>query len=75
MKFNRSVGTNVTFTLVLYRCETWHPTLREKRRFRVFDNRELRKIFGSKRDEVTGQWRRLHNKELYNLYSTTNIMG
>jgi hypothetical protein len=42
-------------------CETWSPTLREERRLRVFENRELRRVFGAKRDEVTGEWRKLHN--------------
>jgi hypothetical protein len=49
----------VTLPVVLYGCETWCLTLREERRLRVFENRVLRKIFGSKRDEVTGEWRRL----------------
>jgi hypothetical protein len=48
--------------------------LREECRLRVFENRVLRRIFGPKRDEVTGKWRRLHNKELYALYSSTNII-
>jgi hypothetical protein len=48
--------------------------LREERRLRVFENRMLRRMFGLKRDEVTGEWRRLHNKELYALYSSPNII-
>jgi hypothetical protein len=48
--------------------------LREECRLRVFENRVLRRIFGSKRDEVTGEWRRIHNKELYALYSSSNII-
>jgi hypothetical protein len=48
--------------------------LREECRLRVFENRVLRRIFGPKRDEVTGEWRRLHNKELYALYSSPNII-
>ena len=60
--------------VVLYGCETWSLTLREECRLRVFENRVLRRIFGPKRDEVTGEWRRLHNKELYALYSSPNII-
>jgi hypothetical protein len=48
--------------------------LREECRLRVFENRVLRRVFGPKRDEVTGEWRRLHNKELYALYSSPNII-
>jgi hypothetical protein len=55
--------------VVLYGCEAWALTLREEQRLRVFENRMLRRIFGSKRDEVTGYWRKLHNEELYNLYN------
>jgi hypothetical protein len=51
-----------------------HITLREERRLSGFDNRVLRRIFGPKRDEVTGEWRRLHNKEVYALYSSPNII-
>jgi hypothetical protein len=50
--------------------ETWSLTLREEHRLRVFENRVLRRIFGPKRDEVTGGWRKLHNEELHNLYSS-----
>jgi hypothetical protein len=53
--------------VVLYGCETWSHKLREEHRLRVFENRVLRKIFGPKRDEVTGEWRRLHNEELNDL--------
>jgi len=55
--------------VVLYGCKTWSLTLREERRLRVFENRVLRKVFGPKRDEVTGEWRKMHNEELNNLYS------
>ena len=55
--------------LVLYGCETWSLTLREERRLRVFENRVLRRVFGPKRDEVTGEWRKLYNEELRDLYS------
>jgi hypothetical protein len=60
--------------VVLYGCETWSLTLREQHRLRVFENRVLRRIFGSKGDEVTGDWRKLHNEELHNLYFLSNII-
>ena len=60
--------------MVLYGCETWSLTLREERRLRVFENKVLRKVFGPKRDEVTGERRKLHNKELNDLYSLPNIV-
>jgi hypothetical protein len=59
---------------VLFGCEIWSLTLREERRLRVFENRVLRRIFGLKRDEVTGEWRKLHNEELNYLYSSPTIM-
>jgi hypothetical protein len=57
-----------------YRCETWSLTLREERRLRVFDNWVLRGIFGPKGDEVIGGWRKLHNEELPNMYSSPSII-
>jgi hypothetical protein len=54
--------------------KTWSLTLREERRLRVFGNRALRRVFGPKRDEVTGEWRKLHNEELNYLYSLPNIV-
>ena len=61
----------IILPLVLYGCETWSLTLREERGLRVFENRVLRRIFGPKRDEVTGEWRRLYDElnELNDLYS------
>jgi hypothetical protein len=58
----------------LYACETWSVTLREERRLRVFENRVLRRLFGHKRDEVTGEWRKLHKEEHNVLYSSPNIV-
>jgi hypothetical protein len=60
--------------VVLYGCETWSLTLREEHRLRVFENRVLRRIFGPKRDEVTGEWRKLHNEVLRDLYSSPSII-
>jgi hypothetical protein len=60
--------------LVRYGCETWFLTLREKHRLRAFENRVLRRIFGPKRDEVTGEWRKLHNEELHDSYSSPSII-
>src|SRR5215468_8480660 len=64
----------VIVPVVLYGCETWSLTLREEHRLRVFENRVLRRIFGPKGDEATGEWRRLHNEELNDLYSSANII-
>jgi len=63
----------IILPVVLYGCETWSLTLREERKLRVFENMVLRNIFGPGRDEVTGEWRRLHNEELSDLYSLRNI--
>jgi hypothetical protein len=60
--------------VVLYGSETWSLTLREEHRLRVFENRVLRRVFGLRRDEVTGEWRKLRNKELRNFYSSPNII-
>ena len=60
--------------VVLYGCEAWPLTAREERKLRVFENMVLRRMFGPRRDEVTGEWRRMHNEELNGLYSSPNIV-
>jgi hypothetical protein len=64
----------IILPVVLYGCETLSLTLRDKHRSRVFESRVLRGMFGQKRDEITGTWRKLHNDELHNLYSSANII-
>ncbi|KAJ4427519.1 hypothetical protein ANN_25167 [Periplaneta americana] len=64
----------VILPVLLYGCETWTLTLREEHRLRVFENKVLRKIFGAKRDEVTGEWRKLHNTELHALCCSPDII-
>jgi hypothetical protein len=68
------IQKTIILPVVLYGCETWSLTLREEHRLRVFENRVLRRIFGPKRDEVTGEWRKLHNEDLHNLYSSPDIV-
>jgi len=65
----------IILPVVLYGYETWSLTLREERKLRVFENKVLRKIFGPRRDEITGDWRRMHNEELNDLYSSPNMCG
>jgi hypothetical protein len=62
------IHKTIILPVVLYGCETWYLTLREEHRLRVFGNRVLRRIFGPKRDEVIGEWRKLHSGELHNVY-------
>jgi hypothetical protein len=64
-----NVYKTIILPVVLYGCETLSLTLREEHRLRVFENRVLRRIFGPKRDEVTGEWRNLHIEELHDLHS------
>jgi hypothetical protein len=60
--------------VVLYGCETWSLTVRKEHKLRVFENKVSRRIFGQKRDGVTGGWRKLHKEELHNLYSSPSII-
>jgi hypothetical protein len=64
----------IILPVVLHGCETWSLTLMEEFRLRVFENRVLRRIFGPKGDEVTGEWRKLHNEVLNDLYSSPNVI-
>jgi hypothetical protein len=74
MNVKVKIYKTIILPVVLYGCETWSLTLRDERRLMVFENRVLRRIFGPKRDEVTGEWRKLHIGELHNLYSTPRII-
>jgi hypothetical protein len=73
---SRSVKVKIYKTIILaillYGCETW--SFKEEHRLRVFENRVLRRIFGPKKDEVTGEWMKLHSEKLHNLYSSPNII-
>jgi hypothetical protein len=64
----------IVLPVVLYGCETWPLTLREEHKLRVFENMLLRRIFGPRIDEVTGEWRKLHNEELHDLYFSPSII-
>jgi hypothetical protein len=64
----------INLPVVLYGCETWSLTLREEHRLRVFENKVPRRIFRQKRDEVTGGWRKLHNEDLHDLYSSPSVI-
>jgi hypothetical protein len=72
---NIKIYETLILPVTFYVCETWSLILRKEHRWRrVFENRVLRRIFGTKREEVVGSWRRLHNEELLNLYASPNII-
>ena len=74
LKVNRPTYKTIILPVILYGCETWSLTFREEHRLRLFENKVLREIFGTKRDEITGEWRKLHNAELHALISVPNII-
>jgi hypothetical protein len=74
MNVKVKIYKTIILPVVLYGCETWSLALREEHRLRMFENRVLRRIFGPKRDEVTGEWSKLHNEGLHNLYSSPDII-
>jgi hypothetical protein len=71
----KNYNTQEISPMVLYGCETWFPTLRAEHRLGVFESRVLRRISGPKRDEVAREYRKLHNEELHDLYSSPIING
>ena len=73
-KVRIKIYRTIILPIVLYGCETWSLTLRKERKLRVFENTVLRRKFGPRRDEVTGEWRRLHKEELNYLYPSPNIV-
>jgi hypothetical protein len=73
-KLKIKIYRSIILPVGLYGCETWLPILREECRLRIYDNRVLRRMLGPKRDEVTGEWRKLHNEELNDLYCSLNIV-
>ena len=72
--FGYQSATSIILPVVLYGCETWSLTLRKERKLRVFENMVLRRIFGPRRDEVTGKWKRLQSEKLNDLYSSPNVV-
>ena len=73
-KLKISTYETIVLPVVFYGCKSWSLTFTEEHRLRVFENKALRKIFGAKRGEITGEWRKLHNSEIPALYSSPNII-
>ena len=71
---NIKIYRTIILPVVLYGCETWSLAVMEGRRLRVFENRVLRRIFQPKRDQITGEWRKLHNEDLNDQYPTPNTV-
>jgi hypothetical protein len=69
-----TIYKTIILPMILYGCETWSLTVPEKHKLKVFENRVLRRIFGPKRDGVAGGWRKQHNEELHDLYSSPSII-
>jgi hypothetical protein len=69
------IYNTIILPVVLYGCECWSLTLKEEHRLRVFENKVLRRIFGAKSYEVMGGWRKLHNEEFHDLYSSPSVIG
>ena len=73
-KLKLKIYRTVILPVILYGCESWSTTLADEHKLRVFENKVLRKIYGPKRDEMTGEWRRLHNEELHGLYDSPDVV-
>jgi hypothetical protein len=69
-----NISDNYNFVCCFYGCKTWLFTLREKCKLRIFENRVLRTVFGPKTEEVTGEWRILHNEQINDLYCSPDII-
>jgi hypothetical protein len=69
-KLKVRIYKTIILPMILYWCETWSLTVREEHKLRVFENGELRRTFGPKRNGMTGGWRKLHNEELHNMYTS-----
>ena len=73
-KLKLKIYRTVILPVILYGCESWSTTLADEHKLHVFENKVLRKIYGPKRDEMTGEWRRLHNEELHGLYDSPDVV-